>query len=431
MTTRIDSINERRARRQAQQAQVPSPLPDSSPKVTPDVPSRQMVSPAYGPMPNQAQTPVQVAGSRVDTAPEKITYANSGITPTMTSNREYRQGALENMDEEQFRRAQDDMNASDKEYWSEQARLNPLNTYANLQNYFASEETPDERRKRERREHLGQVFANLGNLIGNAAQLYYTAKGAVPADLNAGAFAENERMRRIKEKRDALKARQDAILAEAKGNDIRNAYNTRLAREKAAADAAEKQKGRDLDLLKFGMKLKADKDKADADRVESKRHNQAMEANDSLNNMKVLDSGIASDGYIYTRNSKLSDTEAIQFVRKYMTDDELKRFERKEIEPVYNAETGKIENVEKRYVDWGAAAGEILQSGKVPPDELASRGFIRSGREGVRPMKEIQGWGYERQGLRGQVFERPSWSLSAPVGERSSSPSKSGWSLNN
>ena len=128
---------------------------------------------------------------------------------------------------------------------------------------------------------------------------------------------------------------------------------------------------------------------------------------------------------------KTNDEVAYSLNLYNMTDDELKRFERKEIEPVYNAETGKIENVEKRYVDWGAAAGEILQSGKVPPDELASRGFIRSGREGVRPMKEIQGWGYERQGLRGQVFERPSWSLSAPVGESSSSPSKSGWSLNN
>lgn len=309
--------------------------------------------------------------------------------------------------------------------------MNPLNTYANLRSYFASEETPEEQRRRERSEKLGQVIANLGNLIGNAANLYYTSQGAVPVNLNAGAIASNERMQRIKDKRDALQARQDALLAQAKGDDIRNAYNLQQAREKAAADAAEKQKGRDLDLLKFGMKLKADKDKADADRVESKRHNQAMEANDSLNNMKVLDSGIASDGYIYTRNSKLSDTEAIQFVRKYMTDDELKRFESKEIEPVYNAETGKVENVEKRYVDWGAAAGEILQSGKVPPDELSSRGFIRSGREGVRPMKEIQDWGYERQGLRGQVFERPSWSLSAPVGESSSSPSKSGWSLNN
>lgn len=374
-----------------------------------------MVSPAYGPMPNQAQTPVQVAGSRVDTAPEKITYANSGITPTMTSNREYRQGALQNMDEEQFRRAQDDMNASDKEYWSEQARLNPLNTYANLQNYFASEETPDERRKRERREHLGQVFANLGNLIGNAAQLYYTAKGAVPADLNAGAFAENERMRRIKEKRDALKARQDAILAEAKGNDIRNAYNIRLAREKAAADAVEAQRGRDMDLLKFGMKLKADKDKADADRDENRRHNRAMEANASQAQDKVLDSGIGSDGYVYTRNTKLSANETIQFVKRYLKDDELRQFQ------TGDKLTGKEET------DWDAAAAYILQSGRVPADELAARGFVRSGKAGERPLN---GWGYDTKGLRGQVFGSP-WSLSAPSGGSSSASSKSGWSLNN
>ena len=415
MTTRIDSINERRARRQAQQAQVPSPLPDSSPKVTPDVPSRQMVSPAYGPMPNQAQTPVQVAGSRVDTAPEKITYANSGITPTMTSNREYRQGALQNMDEEQFKRAQSAMNASDKEYWSEQARLNPLNTYANLQNYFASEETPDERRKRERREHLGQVFANLGNLIGNAAQLYYTAKGAVPADLNAGAFAENERMRRIKEKRDALQARQDAILAEAKGNDIRNAYNIRLAREKAAADAAEKQKERDLDMAKFGIKLKVDKDKDDANRKETERHNRAMEANASQAQGKVLDSGIGSDGYVYTRNTKLSANETIQFVKRYLKDDELAQFQ------TGDKLTGKEET------DWDAAAAYILQSGRVPADELAARGFVRSGKAGER---SLNGWGYDTKGLRGQVFGSP-WSLSAPSGGSSSASSKNGWSLNN
>ena len=326
-----------------------------------------------------------------------------------------RRVALQNMDEEQFRSAQEGMNASDKEYWSEQARLNPLNTYANLRNYFASEETPDERRKRERREHLGQVFANLGNLIGNAAQLYYTAKGAVPADLNAGAFAENERMRRIKEKRDALKARQDAILAEAKGNDIRNAYNIRLAREKAAADAAEKQKGRDLDLMKFVMKLKADKDKADADRVESKRHNQAMEANASQSQDKVLDSGIGSDGYVYTRNTKLSANETIQFVKRYLKDDELKQFQ-----------TGdKLKGKEE--TDWDAAAAYILQSGRVPADELAARGFVRSGKAGERPLN---GWGYDTKGLRGQVFGSP-WSLSAPGGGGSSASSKNGWSLNN
>ena len=257
-------------------------------------------------MPAQPVAAAQVAGaSNLGNAPVPT------INPESTTQESMRRVALQNMDEAQFKKAQEGMNASDKEYWSEQARLNPLNTYANLRNYFASEETPEEQRKRERREHLGQVFSNLGNLIGNAAQLYYTAKGAVPADLNAGALAENERMRRIKEKRDALKARQDAILAEAKGDDIRNAYNVRLAREKAAADAADKQKGRDLDLMKFGMKLKADKDKADADRKlkeqqakETGRHNRAMEANAARAQDKIVDSVIGADGNIYTRNTR-------------------------------------------------------------------------------------------------------------------------------
>ena len=385
MSTRIDNINERRARRQAQ---APSPLPNATQASTPTEPAASF-TPSAGMMPAQPVAAAQVAG-RANPANAPVPTIN----PESTTQESMRRVALQNMDEEQFRSAQEGMNASDKEYWSEQARLNPLNTYANLRNYFASEETPDERRKRERREHLGQVFANLGNLIGNAAQLYYTAKGAVPADLNAGALAENERMRRIKEKRDALKARQDAILAEPKGDDIRNAYNVRLAREKAAADAADKQKGRDLDLMKFGMKLKADKDKADADRKlkeqqakETGRHNRAMEANALQAQGKVLDSGIGSDGYVYTRNAKLSANETIQFVKRYLKDDELAQFK-----------TGDNLMGEEE-TDWDAAAAYILQSGRVPADELAARGFIRSGKAGERPLN---GWGYDTSGLTGQ-----------------------------
>ena len=409
MSTRIDNINERRARRQPQQAQAPSPLPNATQTSTPTEPAASF-TPSAGMMSAQPVAAAQLAG-RANPANAPVPTIN----PESTTQESMRRVALQNMDEEQFRRAQDDMNASDKEYWSEQARLNPLNTYANLRNYFASEETPDERRKRERREHLGQVFANLGNLIGNAAQLYYTAKGAVPAELNAGAFAENERMRRIKEKRDALQARQDAILAEAKGNDIRNTYNIRLAREKAAADAAEKQKERDLDMAKFGIKLKVDKDKDDANRKETERHNRAMEANASQAQGKVLDSGIGSDGYVYTRNTKLSANETIQFVKRYLKDDELAQFQ------TGDKLTGKEET------DWDAAAAYILQSGRVPADELAARGFIRSGKAGERPLN---GWGYDTKGLRGQVFGSP-WSLSAPSGGSSSASSKNGWSLNN
>ena len=373
MSTRIDNINERRARRQAQ---TPSPLPNATQASTPTEPAASF-TPSAGMMPAQPVAAAQVAG-RANPANAPVPTIN----PESTTQESMRRVALQNMDEEQFRSAQEGMNASDKEYWSEQARLNPLNTYANLRNYFASEETPDERRKRERREHLGQVFANLGNLIGNAAQLYYTAKGAVPADLNAGAFAENERMRRIKEKRDALKARQDAILAEAKGDDIRNAYNIRLAREKAVADAAEKQKGRDLDLLKWNMKLKADKDKADADRKlkeqqakETGRHNRAMEANAARAQDKIVDSVIGADGNIYTRNTRLTENEARQIVNSTgLNGEDLRPFiTRKVTQGDYGQQT-VIEEV-----DWMAAAAYALENGMVYPEELRSRGFKLGG----------------------------------------------------
>ena len=306
-----------------------------------------------------------------------------------------RRVALQNMDEAQFKKAQEGMNASDKEYWSEQARLNPLNTYANLQNYFASEETPQEKQKRERREHLGQVFSNLGNLIGNAAQLYYTAQGAEPADLNRAALMENERMRRIKEKRDSLKAKQDALLAEAKGDDIRNAYNIRLAREKAAADAEDKAKEREQEWRKFGLKLNADKAKADADReidrqriAEQSRHNRALEANASRAQDKIVDSVIGADGNIYTRNTKLTENEARQIVNSTgLNGDDLAPFiTRKLVKDSYD---NPIVNEE---VDWMAAAAYALENGMVYPEELRSRGFKLGGKM-YPDTKRVEGFG--------------------------------------
>ena len=373
-TNRIDAINERRAKR-GQASAPPAPMPDTPP------------------------APSQVAGSQVDNA-KKISYENSGIVPTMTSGMDYRQGALGTMTGGEFEQNKGQMNASDKEYWAIQARENPLSTYANVQNYLASEETPAEQAKRERREHLGQVFANLGNLIGNAANLYYTSQGAYPADLNAGAIAENERMRRIKDKRDALKARQDALLAKAKGDDIRNAYSLQLARDKARDQQAE----REDDMTKFRLKLDADAKKAGNTLAETRRHNKAMEARAAKDAQKVLDSGIASDGNVYTRNSKLSENETIQLVKKYMSDEDLKQYVRTEIEPVYNPETNQFENSGKKYVDWDAALGRVLQSGVVPPEELSSRGFKKSGRAGERPLF-LQGLGYDPRDMGGLALD--------------------------
>lgn len=350
---RIDEINKRRE----VQRQPPAPL---------------------SPRP-QGGTPPQQAGAVTDN-PQPITYENSGIVPTATSGGAYLQGALQTMTENEFRRNKEQMNASDKEYWSEQAKLNPLNTYANLQSYLASEETPEEQRRRERREQLGQTFANLGNLIGNAANLYYTAQGAVPVDLNRGVMAENERMRRIKEKRDAAKEKQDILLANARSADIKNLYDLRARQAKAAADAAEKEKDRELGLDKLRLQLAYDRQRDDANRAvnekriaEQARHNRALEANASAGNNKVLDSAVGADGNIYTRNTKMTENEAMQIVQSTGLGGE-------DLEPFTTRKVDYFGNVTSEEVDWMAAAAYALQNGMVYPEELISRGFKLGGK---------------------------------------------------
>lgn len=353
---RIDNINERRARQQ--NATLPAQAP-----------------PALSPAPvggNPASTASE--GTPIDQAPRP------DINPASLTNESYRRVALQQMDEEAFNRNKEQMNASDKEYWAEQAKLNPLNTYANLQSYLASEETPEEQRRRERREQLGQTFANLGNLIGNAANLYYTAQGAVPVDLNRGMMAENERMRRIKEKRDAAKEKQDILLANARSADIKNLYDLRARQAKAAADAAEKEKDRELGLDKLKLQLDYDRQRDDANRAvnekriaEQERHNRALEASASAGNNKVLDSAVGADGNIYTRNTKMTENEAMQIVQSTGLGGE-------ELEPFITRKYDYLGNVTSEEVDWMAAAAYALQKGDVNPEELKSRGFKLGGK---------------------------------------------------
>ena len=157
-------------------------------------------------------------------------------------------------------------------------------------------------------------------------------------------------------------------------------------------------------MAKFRLKLDADARKAGDTLAETRRHNKAMEARAAQQDSKVLDSGIASDGNVYTRNSKLSENETIQFVKKYMSEDDLKQYVRKEVEPVYNPETNQFENSGRTYVDWDAALGQVLQSGVVPPEELSSRGFKKSGRAGERPLL-LQELGYDPRDMGGWALD--------------------------
>lgn len=116
--------------------------------------------------------------------------------------------------------------------------------YLYLTQLMGSAETPDEIKKRERRNALGETFRNLGNLIGNAANLYYTNKGGQYIDLNTANEKHRERMQRLKDKQDALAEKRNNILINAKLGDLKAARAEKVAKDKAAKDAAEKQADR-------------------------------------------------------------------------------------------------------------------------------------------------------------------------------------------
>ena len=174
---------------------------------------------------------------------DKMTWKNTGIVP-MAGQGEYRTEALRDMNEQEFAQNQAKMNASEKEYWVEQAKANPTSTYANLKSYLASSETPEEKAKREKRERLGEVFNNLGNLIGNAANLYYTSKGGQYIDLNAANEKHQARMDAIKAKQDALKQRQDELLMQYKVADIQAAREAAAKKESQEREDAIRKENR-------------------------------------------------------------------------------------------------------------------------------------------------------------------------------------------
>ena len=180
-------------------------------------------------------------------------------------------------------------NASPYEYWTEQVKTNPESTYAIVNQMFASKETPEEKAKRERREQLGEVFNNLGNLIGNAANLYYTHRGGQYIDLNTANEKHRERMQRIKDKQDALDRQREQIILNAKLGEIQAArkakadkeqrdYNEKVRREnRAYQDKKDKQNQANWQA-QFDWNVKQAEQNA-ADKAEEKAYRREQDKN--------------------------------------------------------------------------------------------------------------------------------------------------------
>ena len=266
-------------------------------------------------------------------------------------------------------------NASPYEYWTEQAKANPENAYAIVNQMMASNETPEEKAKREKRERLAEVFNNLGNLIGNAANLYYTSKGGQYIDLNAANEKHRARMDAIKAKQDALKQRQDELLMQYKVADIQAArdaaakkeereYNAKVAQNKVNTDAkaAELKHLRELGVInaKQANELIKLKTKAEYDNALAKIKHGYNVALKDMDKDKVLTSLTGSDGNIYTRNTKLSNEE-IRMLAKYVED--------------FTPYTHVDEDSGKETIDYIGALADAAESGAIPTDVLEQMGM--------------------------------------------------------
>lgn len=106
-------------------------------------------------------------------------------------------------------------------------------------------ETPEQRKKREKDEAVSRAISGLGNVISNAANFAYAVKGAVPGVYNNQ--ATDERLRQIKEKREALKRKYDMILMNAELGDVAYQRDMEAAREKAARDLALKERIKEIE----------------------------------------------------------------------------------------------------------------------------------------------------------------------------------------
>lgn len=250
-------------------------------------------------------------------------------------------------------------------------------SYLNLLSMIGEAETPEEKRKRERREAVGEAISGLGNLIGNVANLYYAPRSGYSIDLNTAHEKHRDRLQRLKEKQDALAERRNNILLNAKIGDVKAerdaALKVQLQNMKdKQAQAAERQKAKDAQIkYLYDLGLIDAREAAELAKMEKKHeYDKALEGIRQNNKIslkqtpsygqdKVLTSLTGSNGQVYTRNSKLSDVEVRQLA-KYVED----------WEPYTT-----VDEDGNKTVDYIGAVADAAESGMIPNSVLEDMGM--------------------------------------------------------
>lgn len=254
--------------------------------------------------------------------------------------------------------------------------------------------TPEEEDRRKRAASAVEGVGHLGNVLSAFSNLIFTGKGAPSQELPK---VPDSRLQTF-EDRIAEKRRMYASgLMGAKARDLqdwKDAYTMRYNQKKAIDDRAMELMKLNANMTSQQAKLQAQQDIAAKRAEETKRHNQAMESigwtnaqTAKTNKDKVVDSAMSDDGTIYTRNTKLTDNEAMQIVQSSgLNGEDLDSFTTGVTVDVYGKPvpgTGRV--------DWRAAAAYALQKGMVSGEELERRGFKTE--DSSKSRKENLGWG--------------------------------------
>lgn len=252
--------------------------------------------------------------------------------------------------------------------------------YINILSMLGSAETPAEKEKRERREALGETFRGLGNLIGNAANLYNATRGGTPVDLNTANEKHRARMEQIKAKQDALDERLRETLVKAKMGDMAAERAEKAAEKKSESEAkaANIKFQRDVYLKEIDNAFKlgqidaqtASRLKEAAEKAESDKALKALEyeyrvklkTTPSASGNKIVDSAMDSNGDVWGRSTKLTPGEKRQIVMS---------------SPYYHREKHNFTDKKTGKVDYERMASWLMAERLVDPSILEKMGMTK------------------------------------------------------
>ena len=101
---------------------------------------KQEVNQQYDQQQQTQQQPVQQQPPQAPISQPSIAAATNSNPMAGAEQVNFREKTLQNLDENDFKARQNELNASDKEYWGAKLKQNPESYYSILREYFASDE---------------------------------------------------------------------------------------------------------------------------------------------------------------------------------------------------------------------------------------------------------------------------------------------------